>query len=332
MNTARHGWDRRVRALVAIACCAVALVCSCATPEQPAPAVTRVAHTSAPPDVRVVIVVIDGPRYSETFGDPLHTHVPQLWNVLAPQGTICSNFRNLGVTTTNPGHGTLLSGIWQFIDDEGVTRIPSPTLFEYYRKAWGVPASDALLVTGKIKLGAVAYSTSAAYGASFGATTDLDTPHDIDTYDHLIQHLDAESPHLVMCSFSDVDQAGHSGVWSDYLHSINVVDSLVNLTWNHLQSSPDYAGRTYMFVTADHGRHDDAHGGFKEHGDGCDGCRHTIFLALGPGIRAGQAIDTAYSQQNLCNTVGRLMNLPTTESPGIIMTDLFDALPTGVLH
>jgi hypothetical protein len=317
--------------LALLVACALFLACSRGGGEPVTGAAPDPHPTVTSSQPHVIIIVIDGPRYSETFGDPLHAQVSRMWNSLRPLGTVCTNFRNLGDTTTNPGHGTLLSGVWQHIDDSGILRIPTPTLFEYYRKGTGAPLSDALLVGGKEKLDAVAYSTSSTYGAAYAATSDVTTLHDMDTYDHLIQHLDQDAPRLVMCSLSDVDQAAHGGDWNDYLYRINLADSLIAETWNHVQADPEYAGKTYLFVTADHGRHDDAHGGFKEHGDGCDGCRHIIFLALGPGIRANQEIDTAYNQRDLCRTVGRILNIPTPQSGGLVMQDLFNPVLTGVL-
>jgi hypothetical protein len=282
-----------------------------------------------PADRRVIIVMIDGPRYTEAFGDSLHAHVPGMWNTLRPQGTLCSNFRNLGRTITNPGHGTVLTGIRQNIDNQGEIRVPDPTLFEYYRKARSAPATDAMLFGGKLKLDALAYSTNSDYGPAYGATVDVDSNTDLETYDDLIHQLDHASPHLVLCSFSDTDQAGHSGVWSDYLRALEIADSLVTLTWNHLQADPDYAGRTYMFITADHGRHDAAHGGFKDHGDDCEGCRHIIFLALGPGIRAGAEVTRVYGQEDICATVGKVMGFPTPHSSGGVMKELFEPAPAA---
>ncbi|HEX6790032.1 MAG TPA: hypothetical protein VF247_01865 [Candidatus Krumholzibacteria bacterium] len=317
-----------VHLALAAAFALVAAACDSTTfPPEHKSTPTRVA---TPGDRRVVIFIIDGPRYSELFGDPTHQHVPGMWNTLRPLGTLCSNYRNLGYTITNPGHATLLSGAWQYIDNLGNTRPLQPTLFEYYRKATGAPASDAVLVGGKLKLDAVTYSTGADYGAAYGASSSLDYQDDYGTYDALIQHLNQDSPHLVMASFSHVDQVGHSGVWSDYLRQIEIVDSLAVLTWNHLQADPDYAGKTCMIITADHGRHDDAHGGFSGHGDSCDGCQHIPFLALGPGIRADYEVTSQYTQRDLCRTVGAILGFSTPRSAGLTMQPIFEPSTTGV--
>jgi hypothetical protein len=321
----------RARRTLAVAA-ALGCLLACGTVVHPPRQTAKRTQSLPPNDHRVVIFIIDGPRYSETFGDPSHQYVRGMWNALRPLGTLCSNFRNVGYTLTNPGHASLLSGTWQYIDNQGNTRPTQPTLFEYYREATGASAQDAVLVGGKLKLNALTYSTNADYGAAYGASSTLDFQDDYGTYDALIQRLDQDAPRLVMASFSHVDQLAHGGVWSDYVRQIEIVDSLAVLTWNYLQADPDYAGKTYLFITADHGRHDDAHGGFQNHGDNCDGCQHIIFLALGPTIRAGYEVTAPFDQRDLCRTVASLLGIPTPYAAGLFMLPIFEPPPTGVLH
>jgi arylsulfatase A-like enzyme len=121
-------------------------------------------------------------------------------------------------------------------------------------------------------------------------------------------------------------------VWADYLRQIEIVDSLAVLTWNHLQADPDYANQTYLLITADHGRHDDAHGGFQNHGDDCPSCRHIIFLALGPGIRAGYETSSLYTQRDVCATVGSILGIATPLAEGSRMDEIFQPASTGIVH
>jgi hypothetical protein len=50
-----------------------------------------------------IIVVMDGPRYSETWGDTSHQYIPHMFNDMAPFGVVYSNFRNRGETNTTSG-------------------------------------------------------------------------------------------------------------------------------------------------------------------------------------------------------------------------------------
>ena len=61
------------------------------------------------PTQHVVIVVMDGARYTETWGDPTHSNIPQIATNLARRGVVLTNFYTditdllNGKTETNPG-------------------------------------------------------------------------------------------------------------------------------------------------------------------------------------------------------------------------------------
>jgi hypothetical protein len=105
----------------------------------------------------VIVVVIDGARYSETFGKE-DTYIPYMWNEMRPQAVIFTNFYNDGTTKTNPGHATIATGKWQSIANNGTERPTFPTLFEYYRQQTGAADSSVYVVAGADKLAAISYS------------------------------------------------------------------------------------------------------------------------------------------------------------------------------
>ena len=291
------------------------------------------AQTSASPQVpqpKVVIFVIDGARYTETFGDPSHTWIPHIWNDLRPQGTILTNFRNHGMTKTVPGHSALITGTWQDLANDGSERPDKPTVFEYYRKWYSVPASETYVISGKSKLDVCAWGTHPDYGAAFGATASVGYSNDLAVYNELMSVLQTQQPRLVLACFPEVDWDGHSGVWNNYVGSIEGADSLAWKTWDYLQSDPFYAGQTYMFVTHDHGRHSDENGGFKSHGDDCLGCTHLTFLALGPDVRAGRTSGAVFTQRDLCKTAAQVLGFPTPHADGTVIVDIFQFSPTGI--
>lgn len=67
---------------------------------------------------RVVIVVVDGPRYMETWGYKNRSLIPNR-DELSKQGVLFTNFNNTGITLTNPGHTSIVTGINQNIDNGG---------------------------------------------------------------------------------------------------------------------------------------------------------------------------------------------------------------------
>ena len=263
----------------------------------------------------VFIVVIDGVRYSESFGSE-GKYIPHMWNELRPQGTIFTNFRNDGTTTTCPGHASMLTGVWQKIANDGTEPFHDPTIFELFRKQKGMREHSCFVVSGKAKLHVLTHSADATLGAKYQAALAVDDSGDnIRTWQKLSSVMDQYHPHVVIINFAETDLLGHAGAWSRYLTALREIDSIIGLLWKRIQSDSVYKNTTTMFVTNDHGRHDDQHGGFKNHGDSCEGCRHIMLLAIGPHFSAGKIIDDKTYQIDIAPTAAELLGIkiPTVQ-------------------
>lgn len=262
----------------------------------------------------VFVVVIDGARYTETFGypDPMDL-IPNMWNNLMPQGTLYSNFRDTLYTSTNPGHSTILTGTWQTIANNGSERPTKPTVFEYYRKEKSASVNDVFVVAGKEKLNILNYSTDEQYGASYMASVLAEDLTDNEVYDNLTETMDLYHPKLVIVNLPSVDRAGHSNNWEEYLNAIRNADRLVYELWNKIQSDSYYKDNTTLFITNDHGRHTTD---FKSHGDDCQGCQHIMLLALGRNIPKANIINSDKYQSDIAASIGDLLKFDTPKSTG----------------
>jgi hypothetical protein len=141
--------------------------------------------------------------------------------------------------------------------------------------------------------------------------------------------MDTYHPRLMIINFPDTDIKGHTGVWADYINALTNADNLVFQLWQHVQAG-DYGystSNTTMFVTNDHGRHDDAHGGFQNHGDDCDGCEHIMLLTVGRNVSAGLVNNDLHYQIELAATVGDLLNFSTSQAIGISLYQGSNPLP-----
>jgi hypothetical protein len=262
----------------------------------------------------VIIVVMDGARYSETFGSD-SLHIPHIWNQLRPLGTIWTNFYNDGLTKTDPGHATIASGALETIDNNGFGRSKQPTVFEYFRKYTGASETTTAVVVGKNKLDILACSVHPDYGTKYKAAI-FKGSNDISVLSTVKKVLSLNHPHMMIINLPGIDSAGHTGVWTKYLTAIRFADSLIYNLWQTLQSDSLYRNTTTLFVTNDHGRHDDTHSGFKDHGDGCEGCRHILCLAVGRGFQTNRIIKQRRTQCDIVPTVGELLSFPTPFSTG----------------
>jgi len=282
----------------------------------------------------VFLVIMDGVRYSEIFGDPTHQFIPHIWNDLRPLGTIYTNFRNNGITVTVPGHTTMLTGVWQMVKNDGSERPHSPTIFEYYRKETGAPQSKTWVVVEHMNLVSADYSDYPGYGKDYGASLDapglrkqrgLQSKHtgDVATFDILKEVMDRDRPVLVMVNFGMTDRMGHSGSWSAYANAIMDADTLIYYLWLKIQDDAKYRDTTTLIVTTDHGRHlDGVKTGFQDHGDDCEGCRHLWLLGIGPDIKSNTVIDATREQPDIAPTIGHLIGFSTPLAKGNVMSEM----------
>jgi len=117
------------------------------------------------------------------------------------------------------------------------------------------------------------------------------------------------APSLMWITLHDIDIA-HSGAYSLYIEGIRRSDRLCAEIWKAIQSDPEYAGRTTMFILPDFGRDSDAEAGgngFQHHRTGDPLSRTTWILAIGPGIRENVVVDRAVESIDLVPTVGSLL-------------------------
>jgi len=298
----------------------------------------------APPSGKaqnVFLVVMDGVRYSETFGDPLHRYIPHIWNDLRPIGTINTEFNNNDITVTVPGHTSMLTGVWQKIKNDASERPHNPTIFEYYRKQTGAPASKTWVVTEHMNLVAINYSDTSGWGESYGARLDSPGLHqstpppenadmgplkfggDVGTFDILKHVMQRDRPSLVMVNLGQTDGMGHAGKWTAYTNAILDADTIVYYLWLKIQSMPYYKDKTTLILTNDHGRFLDGNGtGFQDHGGIDDGNRHLMFLAIGPNIKSGAQVDTPRELIDIGPTIASMMGINMTQAMGKNMTEL----------
>ena len=279
----------------------------------------------------VIVVVIDGPRYSETWGAANQQYTPNLAQYLAPQGVISTAFYNDGYTYTNAGHTAITTGVRQGINNGGNELPRNPSFFQYWLETTGNPKSKAWLVTSKDKLNILADTKDKDYSGKFMPAFNCGNNgpfsgyrEDSTTLRIAKQVLTKDQPNLMLINFKEPDASGHQGNWQGYLTGIRTTDQYVYDLWNFLQNHPNYRGSTTLLVTNDHGRHlDGRSSGFVSHGDNCDGCRHINLFAAGPDFRKGQIINTAYNQTDIPATIAELMGFKMPNGQGEVMWELF---------
>lgn len=145
----------------------------------------------------------------------------------------------------------------------------------------------------------------------------LSSPDELSVY--IARQLMSQlAPSLLWITMHDIDIA-HSGAYSLYIEGIRRTDRLCAELWKAVQSEPEFAGKTTVFILPDFGRDadDDASGnGFQHHRTGDALSRTTWMMALGAGIREARVFDRPIQSIDLVPTLGAMLGFSPSLAKG----------------
>src|ERR1700757_4345870 len=151
----------------------------------------------------------------------------------------------------------------------------------------------------------------------------LSSPDELSVY--IVRQLMRQvAPSLLWITMHDIDVA-HAGAFSLYIDGIRRTDRLCAEVWQAIQSEPEYAGKTTLFILPDFGRDsdDDSGGnGFQHHRTGDALSRTTWMMALGPGIREGVVYDRPMQSTDLVPTLGSVLGFSPALAQGKPIAEL----------
>jgi hypothetical protein len=145
----------------------------------------------------------------------------------------------------------------------------------------------------------------------------LSSPDELSVY---IAHqlMKQMAPSILWITMHDIDIA-HAGTYSLYIDGIRRTDRLCADLWKTIQSEPEYAGNTTMFILPDFGRDsdDDSGGnGFQHHRTGDALSRTTWMMAMGAGVREGVVFDRPIESTDLVPTLGSMLGFSASFAQG----------------
>jgi hypothetical protein len=126
------------------------------------------------------------------------------------------------------------------------------------------------------------------------------------------------APSLLWITLHDMDVA-HAGCYSLYVEGIQRTDRLCAVLWKTVESNPEYAGKTTMFVLPDFGRDSDLDSGgngFQHHRTGDALSRTTWMMAIGPGVRENVVVERPVQSLDLVPTLGALLGFSARFAEG----------------
>ncbi len=305
-------------------------------------------------DPTVLVVVMDGARAQETLGDTISSAtaeapwemMPTVWDELVPQGLRATSAWTLGSSITVPSHGALLTGRrsppmanYPPSEEPGAYRSQLPVLAQVLLGADPTLApADAPILANTELLEGLAGSQwpglpeLGSDGFVFVTDPVLDggSHDDSDVLEALQQEMEGGTLRLAVANLHQLDRSGHNGKPDDYVDDIRRLDRPLVSFWRWVQDHPDYADRSYLLLMSDHGRHNSASSmpPWRHHGCSCSGCRNVPFLLLGPGVRAGDLVESPVLLTDVAPTLGALLEVELPWADGLVRDDLL-ADPTG---
>ncbi len=300
---------------------------------------------------RAVVVVLDGVRMDESFGDgesdawggPTEEVLPRIRDDLRSRGGVAEPAYVSGTTFTGSSHASLLTGVRQYYANLGAStgyglRQPDlPTFFELLRLERGIGPKQAVFAANTKILGDLTRSRAPGFGLDYGATyhrvtaaasENKDAQRDASVLTRVRSSLTGDGAVFALANLHQIDRAGHASA-QDYADYVSDVDSPVVELWNWMLREQDQAGLPLTFVLSDHGRHriSSDESPWQDHGCACSGCREVPLLALGPGIEPGSVVTQPTLLEDVTHTMAWLMGVPMPYSTGLALDELLAGEP-----
>jgi len=310
---------------------------------RPSPSVADLAPLPVrPPEVRVettervLLVVLDGARWQDVYGDPASMPTLHRWmaegvalgapGVGEPISASGPNFVSL------PGYTELLTGRTSSCTSNECGPSPDPTVMDEARRtgAVAVVSSWESIANVVAHLGASSFVSCGrrpALGAYDDATRKLldegapaspwpgqgDFRPDRLTAELALHVLEARGPRLMFLGLGETDEYAHHGDREGYLAALRFDDQVLARIDDTLRRTGNYA-RTTIIVTADHGRAD----GFREHGRAWPESSRIWLVAKGGAVPARGYVASPVARRlaDVAPTIRQLLGLPGVPAPG----------------
>ena len=262
--------------------------------------------------------------------------MPFLWNVVVPQGQIIGDpARRSDAHVTNglwfsyPGYNEMLSGIPDpRIDSNDSIPNPNVTVLEFLNRQPGFHDSVAAFGSWEILPAIVNTRRSGIYTNGDGApirlpvsgrdsainslaeelpplwgSTRLDGPTMLGALDYLRDR----QPRVLYIMLGETDEWAHDQRYDLYLDAAWRGDRFIRRLWETIQAMPQYAGKTVLLISTDHGRGATT-ADWGNHGTDYPMAGRIWIAAMGPTIPArGNREGASATQSQIAATIAHLL-------------------------
>lgn len=266
--------------------------------------------------------------------------MPFLWNTIGQQGQLYGNRQKgsrMNVSNPHwfsyPGYNEILSGYAdERIKSNDKIDNPNVTVLEFLNQQPGFAGKVAVFSSWDVIEAAVNEKRSGIPASSANEPTkpvtsadsllsDLTTLYprefgdgvrpDFLTYFSARQYVKQKQPRVLFLSFDETDDLAHAGRYADHLTMVQSIDRYLADLWQMMQKMPQYAGKTAMLITTDHGRGHTPKARWKDHGTKTADSYQIWLAAMGPGATASgeQQNGPVLFQNQIAATLSRLLGV-----------------------
>lgn len=260
--------------------------------------------------------------------------MPFFWNVIAREGIVYGDpQQGTTASVTNPhhfsypGYSEILTGHADpRIDSNAKTPNPNVTVLEWLHRrpgfegrvravaSWDVfpfiinsERSGIPVNAGWQPLADIAPSLASLDEMSAEMPRYWDNVrYDYFTFRGAQETIRRHRPRVLYVSFGETDDWAHAGRYDLYLDAARRTDDYLRQLWVTLQSLPEYAGKTSLVLTTDHGR-GDTRVDWKSHSADIDGCEAIWIALLSPDVPQQQPVEPAVTQSQVAASVAALL-------------------------
>ena len=128
------------------------------------------------------------------------------------------------------------------------------------------------------------------------------------TYEMGRAYFERANPRVLYFAFGETDEWAHEGRYDLVLEAAHRIDGYLARMWEEIQASPNYAGRTSLVLTTDHGRGEGL-SEWRDHGEKTPASDRIWIAVLGPDTPAlGERSDVPeVAQAQVAATVAALL-------------------------
>jgi hypothetical protein len=263
--------------------------------------------------------------------------LPFFWSTLANQGQVFGDpSRGAAARVTNgrnfsyPGYSEILCGFPDDRIDANAKRFnPNVTVLEWLHRRPGFDGRVAAFTSWDLFPWIINDKRSGVYVNSgwmpfehatdpmrLAALNDLvrdetriwdNVRSEALTFHGMVEYIKVKKPRVLYASFGETDDWAHEGRYDHYLATAWQTDQYIERLWKLIQSMPEYAGKTSLVLTTDHGR-GDTRVEWKSHGKDIPGSHLMWMTVLGPDTPAlGVRENVEVTQSQVAATIAALL-------------------------